>query len=634
MFVGIGVGIGRHRFAGNFADSYSERVLADGGVIEALTCVDNASTLLQTAQWLLIPSGYKAGVAYAALPNNGNGDLTWSRASSASRVNSSGVVETPRTNLALNSVLAGGGSAPTSYSRPSATGTSTPISGTSYTSYQQVAVSQRPYFQMNASLSSVSVGEVFFFSFYLESFSGSLLMQDLIASVDTAGQTRSYYQDDVLVTGTTSVTTGRIGLKIEITSLGNLNVRFGIGCAGNATGIIIVSRPQLERSSVATEFIPTTTSVATSFQGIVQNGTDANNISRLDYSFGSCPALLLEPQRTNQIYNSGLSRAVIGSPGTLPTNYSYGTSSGLSKSIVNIGVENGLNFIDIRFQGTASRIIDILSTSNFAPASSGQTWSHSIYTKLISGSVNNLALAQIEFTSAGAYVAEGSQLINPTSTLTRYSLTRTLNGGASTTRVTTSLYFLVTVGQTYDYVVRIAQMQMELGSYITTPIVTPINASVTRLADSFTLSNIYTKGFIGPSGGTWYIELKNNIEYIRDLIGSGIGLGDTTTFSTGNCFTIRNGNITPSELEIFKRVNNNINFVYQSLPVNAKIAIKWNGSTADVFVNGTKVVNATPFTGINMENLGAPSIHQPMFIQQMALFNTPLSDASCQLLTT
>jgi hypothetical protein len=99
MGIGIGVGVGRQRFAGGFADSYSARVLADGGTIEALSCVAGASDLLQTASLLLIPSGYKASKLYSQIPTSGLGDLTLTRASDATRVNSSGAIETMGSNV-------------------------------------------------------------------------------------------------------------------------------------------------------------------------------------------------------------------------------------------------------------------------------------------------------------------------------------------------------------------------------------------------------------------------------------------------------------------------------------------------------------------------------------------------------
>jgi hypothetical protein len=54
----------------------------------------------------------------------------------------------------------------------------------------------------------------------------------------------------------------------------------------------------------STEYIPTTTSIRTRFAGITQDGGSASNIPRLDYTNGSCPSILVEPQRTNVYLNS------------------------------------------------------------------------------------------------------------------------------------------------------------------------------------------------------------------------------------------------------------------------------------------------------------------------------------------
>ena len=67
-----------------------------------------------------------------------------------------------------------------------------------------------------------------------------------------------------------------------------------------------------------------------------------------------------------------------------------------------------------------------------------------------------------------------------------------------------------------------------------------------------------------------------------------------------------------------------------------KLAIKWNGTTADVFQNGVKVVSATPFTATNMQFLRTDTsgVGAPAFINQMALFPTPLTDDQLAQLTT
>ena len=65
-----------------------------------------------------------------------------------------------------------------------------------------------------------------------------------------------------------------------------------------------------------------------------------------------------------------------------------------------------------------------------------------------------------------------------------------------------------------------------------------------------------------------------------------------------------------------------------------KIGIKWNGSVADVFVNGSKVVSGTPFTTTNMENLYIQASDVTKNIECVTLYPSPLSDANCIILTT
>ena len=57
------------------------------------------SDLLNQASLVLIPSGYKEDVVYSAIPTNGNGDLSFTRASNGTRVNSAGLVEVVPWNL-------------------------------------------------------------------------------------------------------------------------------------------------------------------------------------------------------------------------------------------------------------------------------------------------------------------------------------------------------------------------------------------------------------------------------------------------------------------------------------------------------------------------------------------------------
>jgi hypothetical protein len=57
------------------------------------------SDLLNSASLVLIPSGYKEDVVYSAVPTDGSGDLSFTRASNGTRVNSAGLVEVVAWNL-------------------------------------------------------------------------------------------------------------------------------------------------------------------------------------------------------------------------------------------------------------------------------------------------------------------------------------------------------------------------------------------------------------------------------------------------------------------------------------------------------------------------------------------------------
>ena len=60
-------------------------------------------SLLTEASLIVTPNSYKAGTLYSVIPNTTLGDMTVVRATSATRVNSAGLIEIARTNLATYS---------------------------------------------------------------------------------------------------------------------------------------------------------------------------------------------------------------------------------------------------------------------------------------------------------------------------------------------------------------------------------------------------------------------------------------------------------------------------------------------------------------------------------------------------
>jgi hypothetical protein len=87
-------------------------------------------------------------------------------------------------------------------------------------------------------------------------------------------------------------------------------------------------------------------------------------------------------------------------------------------------------------------------------------------------------------------------------------------------------------------------------------------------------------------------------------------------------------------LTINKRVATIQTQLYVTTTDHVKVALKWNGTTLDVFENGVKVVNATAFTPTIMEYFGSFGGDVPKYIIESLLFPTPLTDVECIELTT
>jgi hypothetical protein len=171
--------------------------------------------------------------------------------------------------------------------------------------------------------------------------------------------------------------------------------------------------------------------------------------------------------------------------------------------------------------------------------------------------------------------------------------------------------------------------QLEAGAYATSYIPTT-TTSVTRNADTFNVSDIYTSGKITSAGGTWFVDLRNNIDYTADTIIGAIFL-DTTPAGYVEGFMFRK--FASGRLIIRKLIASTATTLYTTTSNTPKVAIKWNGTTADVFENGSKVVSASAFTPTAMQFLA--NTNNPLYanINSMALYPTPLLDYQCEMLT-
>lgn len=375
-------------------------------------------------------------------------------------------------------------------------------------------------------------------------------------------------------------------------------------------------------------------SVANRTQSNGDIGSVAANVPRLDYSQGSCPALLLEPQRTNlALYSEQFDNATWGKSNvTVTANSTTAPDGNTTADTISITSNNGyIRLFPLTFVNSTTYTCSVFVKNN--GISAGQTFNFYFNNNL--GSTNAAEAKAIIDINAGSVTSQsvGSGISGVSSSITslanawyRVQLTFTL--GASSGNTSAEIGFIAPTATRTFFA---WGAQLEAGAYPTTYIPTT-SATATRVADTFSRSNIYTNGLISASGGTWYVELKNNVAYTRDAAGNTISIGDS---GTSNAIVIRNSSPSSNlRLQIVKSISASQTTLFTTVTDTVKIAIKWNGTSADVFVNGVKQVSATAFTTTIMEFLAASGQQVPTFIQAMALYPTPLSDGDCQTLTT
>ena len=282
---------------------------------------------------------------------------------------------------------------------------------------------------------------------------------------------------------------------------------------------------------------------------------------RFDYDPSTLAAkgLLLEGARTNSIRNNTMVGAVAGTPGTMPTNWSTFTGvTGLTRTIVGTGTENGISYIDIQISGTpgSSGSYSIIFESATAMAAlTGQFWNFSTYIKLAGGALTNVGtpgLSAQENTSGGSFVAGGTSVVSFTPTSSglatqRYSGNRTLSGGGTVAAVQDYLTFGVTSGQAINVTLRIGLPQAELLSSSTQTASSPIpttGSALTRSADIAIITGVPAT-ILASSQGTALVETTQAANYVganarligadvRFVIGTGSPSGNLINFSSDN----------------------------------------------------------------------------------------------------
>lgn len=228
----------------------------------------------------------------------------------------------------------------------------------------------------------------------------------------------------------------------------------------------------------------------------------ANVLTRTDLGLQTVPT------RTNSILNNsmvGAVNGVIGSGGQAPTGWSP-SATGLTRTIVGTGTENGLPYIDIKLDGTTgSTVGDVSFTGLSAVAAvNGQTWTTSCFFKLVGGSLTNVSsitMSVQQWTSAPAFISSltGSDIKSTiTSSIVRAASVVTTNA-ASVAYLRPNVIFGWPSGVVIDFTIRLYAPQLELGAFASPPILTT-TAAVTVNGNQQVISGLDTQLAVGVAG--------------------------------------------------------------------------------------------------------------------------------------
>jgi hypothetical protein len=645
--IGLGIGVAWaykkiNRYIANLILSFRLRVLAAGGVFEAESCLENQLSslqgigLLNDASLLVTPNAYKASVLYDVIPNTTLGDLDVVRATSATRVDANGLVEIPRTNLATYSEdftnsswdkITSGASVsipivtPNSAISPDGTMNAdliefTPPSNVDYSICRKTI-------SLNNSLSG---------SIYLKAFDESQVGKKVGIYIVKVGDV----QGTVL-----TLTNEWQRVIISRTNDAYVEFTFGKGRTTWATGGITQSESaskfyawgaQLEVGNAATEYIPTVASVRTKFAGITQDGSSASNIPRLDYTNGSCPSILVEPQRTNLVtYSEQFDNAI-----WIPTSATITANSVISPSgILNADTFSGNGVINgFRLLGcTSTSAVGVTSisvfakknTNNFIQLIGGSTvfgvnvWANFDLNNGTLGTIGSATTAKIENYGNGWYRCTiiGTSTLAGSPSFNIGLVTSATSVRAESNTLTTSVFLW--------------GAQMELGANATSYIPTT-TATVTRNADVISKTGI--SSLIGQTEGTLFVDVNYKAEGIQKNY---LNLG-TSTSSYIAIGARTNNKIAMEVLNSVVQVNASSTATY-STNQRLKIAMTYKLNDFKLYVNGilqaTDTIGTVPAKAeVYLGSYGNGTNQSMDGINLAAIYKTVLTDEQLIQLTT
>ena len=595
----------------------------------------------------MIPSGYKEDVVYSQIPTDGSGDLSFTRASNGTRVNSAGLVEVCPWNLFQQSE---------DFSNAAWTKTNTTVTSNSITAPNGtltadliVPANATDGVIVQASLSFI-VGTSYSLSVYGKKEDFNFLLLALpSAAFPTSNRVALFDLNNGTIASSTQSGTGAV-----ITDVGNGWYRCSITIAATATtsaNVVVAARSSNNLTSLGNGTDGVYIWGAQLNTGALKPyfpTTDRLNVPRLTYQNGGggCPSLLLEKQSTNLVLHSEQFDA------TASWSYS-GCSVTANQTISPDGTQNA----DKLVENSSNTIHEIYQGLTLT---SGTAYTNTIYAK----SAERTQIA-INFVSGG--FGQGSQVIANLSTgtigtVTNYggvtgSTATITNVGNGWYRISLTMTPVSTTTFYADYSpavngnafyqgngtsgIYIWGSQIEASSYPTSYIPTT-SSSATRVADACYKTGI--SSLIGSTSGAIFMDINNPnpSQYLgtppANTIFGSINSGDYQNnfhFTTYGVNIYLYCNASGGALQAA---------IGTTMPTTSKIkmAVTYTNSAIKFFLNGVLVGTDTSFTlpssmsRVDIGHMGGQPDSQRMrgSVNEFLLFTTALTDAEAIALTT
>jgi len=605
-------------------------------------------SLLDQASLAVTPNGYKEDILYSVIPNTTLGDMDVVRATTATRVNEQGLIEVVPRNLATYSNDFSNGVWIKQNVTLTANSITNPINGNldayrvNITSTGTTALFQEiikgvgnytvSIFVKKAETQYVNLGFIYSAGIYsatqFDLNSGTILRNGASVYTFVNSTITDLENGWFKLTHNANINTSEAYPSFlpsnEVWTSGEPRQLL---TGNNTTGAYFFGM-QTELFATATEYFPTTTRL---------------NIPRIDYTNGSCPSLLVEPQRTNLVTYSQQFDDVTWVKGS--------STISANSAISPDGTQNADALIDTATNAEHNINQTTTITSNVAST-------FSVYLK--SGTQ--------PFAMLRHFGASGQQYFCVVVNLDTGTITKT-QAGTSTSATSSSItnvgngWYRVTATCTFASIIAIPILQLvnsatpsigafgdnsytgngtnsilvwgfqfEQSSYPTSYIPT-VASTVTRNADVISKTGI--SSLIGQTEGTVFVDVNVDLSYAQaDMIFINVSDGSST-----NWYFI--GTNTTNEIRFYFRAGATT-YVSELVTLTSgrhKLAFAYKNNDYVAYVDGTQVhslisliVGAT--SQVDLGNNFAGSNVSKQFINSAQLYKTRLTNTELAQLTT